>query len=101
MGSVNMYSGNSGSGKTWVYGSSSLVNLKCWHKAEIDSSNNPMIKLDAKDVLDLNAWKYSNEVPILDHTLSATLADPEMEVEGDGYEDEDEDENDIKPRFAL
>lgn len=44
------------------------IKLKGWHKTSVDSNNNPAVKFDSADTLDLNNWKYYKEVAITNHS---------------------------------
>lgn len=44
------------------------IKLKGWHKTNVDSNNNPAVKFDSADTLDLNNWKYYEEVAITNHS---------------------------------
>lgn len=44
------------------------IKLKGWHRTIVDSSNNPAVKFDSADTLDLNNWKYYEVVAITDHS---------------------------------
>lgn len=44
------------------------IKLKGWHKTNVDSNNDPAVKFDSADTLDLNNWKYYEEVTITDHS---------------------------------
>ncbi|CAK7895436.1 hypothetical protein CAAN1_12S04808 [[Candida] anglica] len=95
-GTTPSYTGNT----TWIYDDSDVVeNLKCWRKATVTRANNPTIKLDSEDVLDLNRWKYYQEVPIVEHT--AVIANEEEDRELEADTDIPEDDSSIAPGSYL
>lgn len=56
------------------------LKLKGWHKTNVNSNNDPAVKFEARDTLDLNSWKYYKEVAIVDHTQteSETIGDNQI-----------------------
>ena len=65
---------------TWIFTNSppqldGLESLKGWQKTAVDDSNDPSLRFNSDDVIDLNSWKYHKEVPIVDHTNKTPLSD--------------------------
>lgn len=53
------------------------------------------------DVLDLNSWKYYQEVPIIDHLAIAQEKEREEEGEGEGEGEEEVDQEKQESHMLL
>ncbi|CUM53171.1 uncharacterized protein AC631_04876 [Debaryomyces fabryi] len=51
------------------------IKLKGWHRTSVDSNNNPAVKFDSDDTLDLNNWKYYKVVAITNHSEDEGVAE--------------------------
>lgn len=65
------------------------IKLKGWHKTIVDSNDNPAVKFDSADTLDLTNWKYYEEVAVTNHSGDEDVSENDMN-EGDNPTSKDD-----------